>query len=132
MTATTGLPSRVLAGAGFAGGEAAAAGIDRLVAISRTQPHRASDFRPPPPLSKRTRTLRDPWRIAMKARTQTDDARAHHRKRTQAVEPVFGIIKSAMGLRRSSLRSLLDTATGWTLVALACDCRRMTALMATP
>lgn len=47
-----GLPKTVLADTGFASGDAVAAleakGIEPLVAIGRTQPHRPYDFRPPP------------------------------------------------------------------------------------
>ncbi len=85
MADTTGLASRVLADAGFANGEAVAdlqqRGIDPLVAVGRTQPHRPYDFRPPPPASKTARTVRDPWRIAMKSKMETEDAKAHYKKR---------------------------------------------------
>jgi hypothetical protein len=51
MEKTVGLPLVVLADTGFASGPAVAAlqarGIDPLVAIGRTQPHRPYDFRPP-------------------------------------------------------------------------------------
>ena len=38
--------------------------------------------------------------------------------RTQTVEPVFGIIKSVLGLRQFSLRELENTAGEWQLVCL--------------
>ena len=41
----------------------------------------------------------------MKATLETDDATALYRRRKQTVEPVFGIIKSAMGFLRVHLRS---------------------------
>lgn len=132
MATGVGLPGRVLADAGFANGEAVAGlqrrGIDPLVAVGRTQPHRPYDFRPPPPASKTARTVREPWRIAMKARMETEDAKAHDKKRKQTVEPVFGVIKSAIGFRRSSLRGISKAATEWTLVTLAYNCKRMTTL----
>ena len=40
----------------------------------------------------------------MKEKLETNDARAYYAKRKETVEPVFGIIKSAMGFRRFHLR----------------------------
>ena len=52
MEQAIGLPKTVLADAGFASGEAVAAfqaqKIEPPLAIGRTQPHRACDFRSPP------------------------------------------------------------------------------------
>ena len=94
-----------------------------------TQPHRPYDFRPPPK-PKAARRITEPWRIAMKAKLETDDAKALYKKRKQTVEPVFGIIKSAMGFVRFRLRGLQNVATEWTLIALAYNCRRITRLHA--
>ncbi len=131
MQATVGLPERVLADTGYASGPAVEAlqaqGLEPLVAIGRTQPHRPYDFRPPPP-PKTPRRITEPWRIAMKAKLETEDAKALYKKRKQTVEPVFGIIKSAIGFRRFSLRGIGKAATEWTLVTLAYNCRRMLTL----
>jgi Transposase DDE domain len=59
--------------------------------------------------------MTEPWRIAMKAKLQTDNAKFLYKKRKQTVEPVFGIIKSAMGFVRFRLRGLRNVATEWTL-----------------
>jgi hypothetical protein len=75
------------------------------MAIGPAQPHRPYDFRPPPK-PKTARQITEPWRIAMKAKLETDDAKALYRKRKQTVEPVFGIIKSAMGFARFRLRGI--------------------------
>ena len=64
----------------------------------------------------------------MQAKLEIEDATAQYKKRKQTVEPVFGIIKSAIGFRRFSLRGIGKAATEWTLVALAYNCRRMVAL----
>lgn len=128
MENTCGLPGTVLADTGYASGEAVAAlearGIEPLVAIGRTQPHRPYDFRPPPE-PKPARQINDPWRIAMQAKLDTDDGTARYAKRQQSVEPVFGIIKSAMGFARFRLRGIRNVASEWTLVALAYNCRRL-------
>jgi transposase len=131
MQKTIGLPKTVLADTGYASGPAVAElqarGIDPLVAIGRTQPHRPYDFRPPPPQNA-SRRITEPWRVAMKARLQRVDAKPLYAKRKQTVEPVFGIIKSAMGFVRFRLRGLRNAATEWTLTALAYNCRRIARL----
>jgi len=128
MEPTLGLPGVVLADTGFASGPAVAQlqarGIEPLVGIGRTQPQRPYDFRPTPQ-PKPARQITEPWRIAMKARLDMDDAKALTKKRKQTVEPVFGIIKHAIGFRRFHLRGLQNAATEWTLIALAYNCRRL-------
>ncbi len=122
MGATIGLPKTVLADAGFASGPAVAdlqaQGVEPLVAIGRTQPHRPYDFRAPPP-QKTQRRISEPWRLAMKVRLETEDTKTLYKKRKQTVEPVFGIIKSAMGFLRFHLRGIANVASEWTLIALA-------------
>jgi transposase len=133
MEKTIGLPRVVLADAGYASGEAVAElqarKIEPLVAIARTQPHRPYDFRPPPE-AKPKRRITEPWRIAMKAKLETEDGKARYKKRKQTVEPAFGIVKSAMGFTRFHLRGLNNAAAEWLLTALAYNCRRLHRLRA--
>jgi len=128
MENTIGLPRTVLADAGFASSAAVtkleAREIEPLVAIAKTQPHRPCDFRPPPK-PKPTRRIREPWRLVMKAKLESDGGKARYKKRKQTVEPVFGIIKSAIGFTRLHLRSREKVATEWLVVALASNCRRL-------
>lgn len=128
MEQSLGLPQTVLADAGFASGEAVAAlearNIEPLVAIARTQPHRPYDFRPPPQPTPQRRIV-EPWRLAMKAKLESADGKARYQKRKQTVEPVFGIIKSAIGFTRFHLRGLQNVAAEWLLIALAYNCRRL-------
>ena len=123
-----GLPNTVLADAGFASGDAVAAleerKIEPLVAIGRTQPHRPYDFRPPPQ-PKAPRRITEPWRLAMQAKLETPDAKARYARRKQTVEPVFGIIKAALGFTRFHLRGIANVAAEWNLIALAYNCRRL-------
>lgn len=132
MQTGIGLPKTVLADAGFASGPAVAAiqamHIEALVAIARTQPQRPYDFRPPPTDPKPQRSINEPWRIDMKAKLETQDAKAKYKLRKQTVEPVFGVIKSVLGFRRFSLRGLQKVKCEWTLLALAYNCKRMGAL----
>src|SRR5579863_8071967 len=128
MENTLGLPPVVLADAGFGSGAAVAElearGIEPLVAIARTQPHRPYDFRPPPE-AKPERRITESWRLVMQAKLATEDAKTLYKKRKQTVEPVFGIIKSAMGFVRFQLRGRQNVAAEWRLVALAYNCRRL-------
>ncbi len=132
-THTIGLPTTVLADTGYASGSAVAAleehGVEPLVAIGRTQPHRPYDVRPPRE-PKAPRRITEPWRIAMKAKLESDDGRSRYKMRKQTVEPVFGIIKSAIGFTRFRLRGLANAATEWSLVTLAYNCRRIARLRA--
>ncbi|MCP1272043.1 transposase, partial [Acetobacter cerevisiae] len=133
MENTIGLPKTVLADTGYANGQAVRdlrkKGIDPLVAIGRPRARRPYDFRPPPENTE-PRRITEPWRLAMKDRLETTEAGDVYRLRKQTVEPVFGIIKSIMGFRRFSLRSLAKVTTEWTLVALAYNCKRMARLHA--
>jgi transposase len=129
MESTIGLPKVVLADAGFADREAVAqleaAGVEPLVAIAKTQPYRPYDFRPPPAEPKPARRILEPWRLAMKAKLDTEAGKARYKKRKQTVEPVFGIIKTAIGFTRFHLRGIQNVATEWLLLALAYNCRRL-------
>jgi Transposase DDE domain len=67
----------------------------------------------------------------MKAKLETEDAKNRYKNRKQTVEPVFGIIKSAMGFLRFHLRGLANVAHEWRLIALAYNCRRLATLLHT-
>jgi len=133
MAATIGLPATVLADAGFASKEPVKAlqdkGIDPLIAISATQPRRPYDFRPPPDRPKREREVTEPWRVEMRDKMKTEEAKKLYRLRKQTVEPVFGIIKSAMGFRRFLMRRFAAVKAEWSLVALAYNAKRMANLI---
>jgi transposase len=66
----------------------------------------------------------------MRHRLQTQAGRALYRLRQQTVEPVFGIIKEAIGFRRFSLRGLEGAHLEWLLVCLAYNFRRLHRLQA--
>jgi hypothetical protein len=63
-------------------------------------------------------------------RVATQAGRQRYRQRQQTVEPVFGIIKEALGFRRFSLRGLAKVRLEWTLVTLAYNLRRIFHLQA--
>jgi len=133
MAKTIGLPKVVPADTGYASGPAVAAleakNIEPLVAIGRTQPYRPYDFRPPPQ-AKPARKITEAWRITMKAKLETEDGRKRYARRKQTVEPVFGIIKHAIGFVRFHMRGRVNVASEWTLITLAYNCRRLHRLRA--
>jgi hypothetical protein len=61
----------------------------------------------------------------MRHRLKTAAGRKLYKLRQQTVEPVFGIIKAAMGFRQFLLRGLAKVSTEWTLVCLAYNVRRL-------
>ena len=61
----------------------------------------------------------------MRHRLQTSAGKARYALRKQTVEPVFGIIKSAMRFRQFLLRGLAKVSLEWTLVALAYNFKRL-------
>jgi len=58
-------------------------------------------------------------------RTATQAGRARYKQRQQTVEPVFGIIKAALGFRRFLLRGLAKAALEWSLVCSAYNLKRL-------
>ena len=62
---------------------------------------------------------------AMTHRLATPEGRQLYALRKQTPEPVFGIIKSAMGFRQFSLRGLGKVTGEWNLVTLAWNIKRM-------
>ncbi len=66
-----------------------------------------------------------PFAERMRHRTATAAGRALYKLRQQTVEPVFGIIKEALGFRRFSLRGLAKVSLEWDLVTLAYNVKRL-------
>jgi transposase len=61
----------------------------------------------------------------MAHRLATRAGRKLYAQRKQTIEPVFGIIKAAMGFRCFRLRGLAKVRTEWTLVTLAYNLKRL-------
>lgn len=61
----------------------------------------------------------------MKAKLQTEDAKAKYKRRKCTVEPVFGIIKNVLGFNRFLLRGIEKVKTERLLVTLAYNCKRL-------
>jgi transposase len=109
----------------FSAGNVAAcekACVEPVIAMGR-QPHH-------PPLSERFEKAPaapdDPTPVeAMAHRLKTPEGRALYALRKQTPEPVFGIIKSALGFRQFSLRGLENVRGEWSLVTMAWNLKRM-------
>lgn len=61
----------------------------------------------------------------MRYRLQTPTGKTLYKLRQQTVEPVIGIIKSALGFRQFLLRGVSKVSGEWTLVCLAYNLRRL-------
>jgi hypothetical protein len=61
----------------------------------------------------------------MRRRLQTRAGRQAYEQRKSTIEPVFGIIKEAMGFRRFSLRGLSKVNLEWKLVSLSYNLKRL-------
>ena len=80
-------------------------------------------FTEPEPLTAPADTVTE-----MKHRLKTIAGKAVYAKRKCTVEPVFGIIKAAMGFRQFLLRGLNRVAGEWDLVCIAYNIKRLYAL----
>jgi len=99
--------------------------IDPLIAMGR-QPHHpplAERFAPAPPLPDNPTPV-----AAMAHRLKTPKGRKLYALRKHTPEPVFGIIKSALGFRQFLLRGLDNVRGEWNLVTMAYNMKRMFAL----
>jgi transposase len=100
----------------------AAAGIDPVIAMGRQAHHPSLEERfaeaPPPPA--------DPTPLAaMGHRLHTPEGKQRYALRKQIPEPVFGIIKSALGFRQFLLRGIDNVRGEWNLVTMAWNMKRM-------
>jgi transposase len=105
-----------------------AAGVDPLIAMGR-QPHYpplTERFAPVPPPPDNPTPVE-----AMAHRLKTPEGKKLYALRKQTPEPVFGIIKSALGFRQFLLRGLDQARGEWNLVTMAYNMKRLFALAGT-
>ena len=124
---------RMLADGGYVNADAIESvqqDVDLYVAITaEDNNYRRYDFRPPK--KRATKKVTDPRLVAMREKLSTKEGRHIYGRRASSVEPVFGIIKSAMGLRQFLLRSIAKVRIEWDLVCLAYNMRRLWGLAPT-
>ena len=99
--------------------------IEPLLAAGRDghHSHWEDRFTEPPPLAEPAGAV-----DRMKHRLKSVQGRQLYGLRKQTVEPVFGIIKSAMRFRQFLLRGLASVRGEWTLVTMAWNIKRMAIL----
>ena len=128
IPSSVGAPTRVLADSGYATGsevgELEGRGAEVLVATEAEGRRRRHDFRPPV-APRPGPEVRAEWITAMRAKMAQPEQRARYRLRRQTVEPVFGIVKQALGFRQFLLRGLEKVQGEWVLVMLAYNCKRL-------
>ena len=133
LCADVGVPTTVLADSGFAQEAAVKSlqdrGIEMLVAVSRPEGERRYEFRPPRENAKPPPEIRAEWRLEMKAKLETDEAKEMFKRRKCTVEPVFGIIKFFLGFTHFHLRGLANVTKEWLLVTMAYNCKRIANLI---
>jgi hypothetical protein len=128
-------------------------GLDLDISVHREDAHaeRRYDWRPLDKI-KAPKTPADPVLLAMAEKLRTPAGQARYRRRACSVEPVFGILKSALGLpgasapalraacgrlsrsarlRQFMLRGLKKVTGEWNLVCLADNLKRLHTLRQT-
>jgi Transposase DDE domain len=107
-------------------------GLDLYISVHREDAHaeRRYDWRPLDKI-KAPRISTDPILIAMAEKLRTPEGKARYRRRACTVEPVFGIIKSAIGFRQFLLRGLKKVNGEWNLICLAYNLKRLHTLRQT-
>ena len=105
----------------------ATAGIEPLIAPGRDghHPSLSERFAGAPPAPENPTPVE-----AMAHRLKTPEGKALYAKRKCMPEPVFGVIKSALGFSQFLLRGLENVRGEWSLVTMAWNVKRMFALKA--
>jgi transposase len=88
-------------------------GIDPHIAIGRQKHHEA-----PVPAEAAAPSAEASVKEKMQAKLRSAPGKALYAARKQIVEPVFGMIKSARGIRRFLLRGLEKVSAEWQLICL--------------
>lgn len=123
----------VLADAGYANGDEVkqlegdrpGEGIEVYVAVG-AEGRRKYDYRPEKREGKKSgKKICAPWMIRMKEKLESEAGRALYGRRKKTVEPVFGVIKAAMGFRQFLLRGIEKVSGEWQLVTVAYNFKRL-------
>jgi len=102
---------------------------DRRAGGSAAPGRRTHDLRPVPVRGqtgcREKPAIRAAWRLAMREKLSQPQAKRTYALRQCTVEPVFGIVKEAMGFRRFLTRGVASVSNEWRLVNLAYNFRRL-------
>ena len=91
------------------------AGQDACIALGRSNKALPRTINP----------LTHPATARMQARMESEEGKAHYRRRKTLPEPVFGWIKHLLGIDRFSGRGLASVMAEWPLICAAMNLRRM-------
>ncbi len=133
-----GKPESVLADAGYVNADAferlEQEGVEIYCSVHREDAHseRRYDFRPEKESKREVKKPTDGRLVEMRDKLRSEEGKALYSRRNHTVEPVFGIIKAAMGFRGFSLRGKEKVSGEWTLVCLAYNLRRLHRMVAGP
>ena len=134
IPAALGAPARVLIDSGYlnraALGRVMESGVEVYCAVAAEAAlaQRRYEFRPTDRRRENPQEPKDPLLVAMKEKLQSEQGRAIYARRQSSVEPVFGIIKRAIGFEQFTLRGERKVSGEWTLVTLAYNCKRLSRL----
>ncbi len=128
----TGKVLTVLGDAGYGAEEKVKAvekqGVEVLVSVhlGAFEEKRHYDFRPQKSTEKsKKKKIEKQWVTDMREKLIQPENRAKYRLRQQTVEPVFGIIKQALGFRQFLTRGLENVNNEWNLVTTAYNFKRL-------
>jgi transposase len=131
IPAGLGQPSAALADGGFVdrkvfarlGRQSPALALYVSVHSEDAPAERRYDYRPPDKL-KPPKKITDPALLAMADKLKAPAGKKIYRQRASTVEPVFGIIKAALGFRQFLLRGIKKVTGEWNLICLAYNFKR--------
>lgn len=129
-----GKPETVLADTGYMNADAfeqlEEQDVEPIVAVSRNENHTVRKYEYRPERKKSDKKLTDPKLVEMQEKFQDLQVKQLYKKRKQTVEPVFGVIKQALGFRQFLTRGIKNVTAEWRLVALAYNLKRLHTLNA--
>jgi transposase len=97
-------------------------GLDPYIAVGREHHHKSTkeQFSKEPPELPENASAMD----KMRHKLQTSAGKAIYKLRKQVVEPVFGVIKSAIGIRQFRLRGLKKVSAEWKLICMSYNLKK--------
>ena len=128
VPAEVGEVQRVLADGGYVNAdefdELKKENVEVYVAVTGEDPNkRKYDYRPP--RERPRKKVTDPRLVAMRDKVASPEGKRIYGRRAATVEPVFGIIKGALGFRQFLLRGIEKVKLEWGLGCLAYDFKRL-------
>lgn len=125
-----GTPTNAVADNGFfSAANMEASPVPVFLAPGRTRHHVSLEERLAVPTRPEDENPLDTPVNRMRHRLKTPEGQSAYRKRKMTIEPIFGIIKQALGFRQFSLRGIEKIEGEWSLMCTAYNLKRMWSLM---